>query len=176
MSSLTAWGNFLVIVGSSAGALIGLTFVVITLSTQMPGRELGRGIGAFTTPTTVDFGTVLLICALLSAPWSSFLPPAVLLGVCGIAGLIYTFVIRRRQRTMETYDPVLEDILAYTIGPYAAYGALLVAAFLLPGDATAALFIVGGSALLLLFIGIHNAWDVVTYMIIQRLTPKDKPE
>lgn len=176
MSSLTGWDNFFVIVGSSAGALIGLTFVVITLAAQMPGQDLSRGIAAFTTPTTVYFGTVLLICALLSAPWSSFVPPAMLLGICGVAGIGYTGVITRRQRAMESYKLVLEDILAYTIGPCAAYAALVVAAFLLPSDASAALFVVGGAALLLLFIGIHNAWDVVTFMIVQRLGSPNKPE
>ena len=179
MSSLTAWGNFLVIVGSSAGALTGLTFVVISLSTQMQGRELDRGIAAFNTPTTVDFGAVLLICALLSAPWSSFTPLAALLGVCALAGVIYTYIILRRQRameSMETYQRVREDVLAYTVGPFVAYAGLLVAAILLPGNASAALFVIGGAMLLLLFIGIHNAWDVVTWITIHHIAPGDHPE
>lgn len=179
MSSLSAWGNFFVIVGSSAGALTGLTFVVISISAQMQGRALDRGIAAFNTPTTVDFGAVLLVCALLSAPWTSFVPPAVLLGVCGVAGLIYTYIILRRQRameSMETYLRVLEDVLAYTVGPAAAYVALLVAAILLPAESSVALFVIGGAALLLLFIGIHNAWDVVTYITVHHLAPSDKPE
>ena len=31
-----------------------------------------------------------------------------------------------------------------------------------------AVFVVGGAALLLLFIGIHNAWDTVTYHVFVR--------
>jgi hypothetical protein len=35
MTALGGWGNFYVIVGSSAGALIGLQFVVMTLIANM---------------------------------------------------------------------------------------------------------------------------------------------
>jgi len=35
-------------------------------------------------------------------------------------------------------------------------------------DQTWALFTVGGVALFLLFIGIHNAWDTVTYIAATR--------
>ena len=36
MTALSGWENFYVIVGSSAGALIGLQFVVMTLIADMP--------------------------------------------------------------------------------------------------------------------------------------------
>ena len=39
MNVLAGWENFYVIVGSSAGALIGLQFVVITLIADMPLRD-----------------------------------------------------------------------------------------------------------------------------------------
>src|SRR5947209_6821558 len=72
MALLTAWDNFYVIVGSSAGALIGLTFVVITLIDRtQEWRDMDGGLAAFTTPTVVHFGTVLLVAAMLSAPWRS---------------------------------------------------------------------------------------------------------
>jgi hypothetical protein len=35
---------------------------------------------------------------------------------------------------------------------------------LLPHDEAPLLFVIGASALLLLFVGIHNAWDSVTYI------------
>jgi len=39
MSALSGWENFYVIVGSSAGALIGLQFVVITLIAEIPNEK-----------------------------------------------------------------------------------------------------------------------------------------
>jgi len=41
-----------------------------------------------------------------------------------------------------------------------------VAAVLLRRDPAACLFVIGAAALLLLFIGIHNAWDTVTYLTV----------
>jgi hypothetical protein len=43
----------------------------------------------------------------------------------------------------------------------------LAAAFFVRDYAHRSLFAVGFSALMLLFIGIHNAWDAVTYITIE---------
>jgi hypothetical protein len=50
-----------------------------------------------------------------------------------------------------------------------------VAAILLPRSPAPSLFVIGGAALLLLFIGIHNSWDTVIYIAVERLQPK-KPQ
>src|SRR5258708_39222985 len=68
VSPLTAWDNFYVIIGSSAWALTGVTFLAITLVAGAPRRSRGWGIGAVTTPTAVHFGVVLLIAAINHAP------------------------------------------------------------------------------------------------------------
>ena len=68
MTALTGWENFYVIVGSSAGALIGLQFVVITLIADMPIAVGQAQAGdAFATPTIVHFGAVLLLSAISAA-------------------------------------------------------------------------------------------------------------
>jgi len=71
MSTLHEWESFYVIVGSSAGALIGLQFVVITLVAERPALRSAEGGAAFSTPSVVHFAVVLLLSAILSAPWSS---------------------------------------------------------------------------------------------------------
>ena len=69
MAVAVGWENFYVIVGSSAGALIGLQFVVITLIASRPiTRDTARAGGAFATLSVVHFGVVLLLSAVLSAP------------------------------------------------------------------------------------------------------------
>jgi len=150
MSPFTAWENFYVIVGSSAGALTGLTFVAITLvaGTRMPGAS--RGIAAFTTPTAVQFGAVLGFSAMLSAPWPALSQPGFVLGLSGLAGVLYTAVVVRRQHQQESYEPVLEDWVWYAVFPLVAYIALVAAAILLPTSPTPALFAIGGVILLLL--------------------------
>lgn len=49
-----------------------------------------------------------------------------------------------------------------------AYGTFLFAALTVALHVTAALFSIAAMTLLLLFIGIHNAWDTVTYIAIDR--------
>ncbi len=62
MTVLDGWENFYVIVGSSAGALIGLQFVVITLIAAKPIARVDALAGdAFATPSVVHFGVVLLL-------------------------------------------------------------------------------------------------------------------
>ena len=80
---LNAWENFYIIVGSSAGALTGLQFVVIVLIAEVRPRSSGGEISAFGTPTVVHFCAVLLLGAILSAPWGALSNVAFALGVCG---------------------------------------------------------------------------------------------
>jgi hypothetical protein len=108
--------NFCGIVGSSAGALIGLQFVVLTLIAEMPSaRADAQAAGAFATPSVVHSGVVLL------------LPPILM-----------------------------------------AYAALGVSAWVAGASARTAMFLAGAVTLLLLFVGIHNAWDTVTQLVFVR--------
>jgi hypothetical protein len=176
MSALSGWENFYVIVGTSAGALIGLTFVAVTLTREARVRGAGQGIPAYNTPTIVHFGVVLFVCALLSAPWPDLVPPALILGPCGLVGVIYSLIVTRRLRRFGNYAPVLEDWLANSAAPLTAYLALIVSAALLPSNPEAALFIIAGAILLLLFDSIHNAWDVATYIVVQQVSRKGEHE
>jgi hypothetical protein len=161
---LSAWESFYVIVGGAAAALTGLMFVVVTLIADRQRAGSGEASGAFATPNVVHFCAALLIAAILSAPWPALWNAGLLLGICGLAGVIYSIVIIRRARHQTDYQPVLEDWLWHTIFPFIAYTTLVIAALLIPGNASLALFVIGAAALLLLFIGIHNAWDTITYM------------
>jgi len=163
LSPFAAWESFYVIVGSSAAALTGLQFVVIVLSAEARSVR-GPEVSAFGTPTVVHFCAVLLISAILSAPWQAVAGARLALGTCGAAGIAYMVIIIRRARRQMGYTPVLEDWLWHGAFPLIAYPALLVAALVLRRDPTRCLFTIAATALLLLFIGIHNAWDAVTYI------------
>ena len=166
MTELSGWENFYVIVGSSAGALIGLQFVVITLIADFPVmRDAERAGSAFATPTVVHFGAALLLCAIQSAPWHGIGPAAVLVGVVGLGGVLYAAIVTRRARQQTAYRPEFEDWLFHILLPFAAYALLAVSAYAARSHARQALFGVAAAALLLLFIGIHNAWDAVTYYV-----------
>ena len=168
MTALTGWENFYVIVGSSAGALIGLQFVVLTLSANRPVVQGQAQAGAaFATPTIVHFAAVLLLSAIVSAPWHGVVNPAALWGLIGLSGIAYETLIIRRMRSQTVYRPVFEDWVFHVALPFAAYVMLAGSAYVARTHIGEALFGMGAAALLLLFIGIHNAWDAITYHIFQ---------
>jgi hypothetical protein len=165
-SPLAPWANYYVIVGSAAAALTGLLFVVVSLISRRRDLPSGDAIAAFNTPSVMHFCAALAVAALLSAPWPVLWPAALLLGLVGLWGLCYSGVVARRMRRQASYHPVLEDWAWHVVFPLAAYVALVIAALLLPGYPGALLFLVGAATVMLLFIGIHNAWDNVTYLIV----------
>ena len=169
MTAFAGWSNFYVIVGSSAGALIGLQFVVMTLITNMPVRPgQGQAGAAFATPTIIHFGTVLLLSAILNAPWRGVSTATILAGLLGLTGTVYQAIVTRRIRRQTIYTPELEDWLFHVLLPFAAYVTLATSAGVAHAHQREALFGVGAASLLLLFTGIHNAWDAVTYHVFVR--------
>lgn len=161
--------SFYVIVGSSAGALIGLQFVVMSLLADLPVARADAQAGeAFGTPNAVQIGIVLLVSAIVSAPWHGIAMVAVLWGIVGLGGLVYVAVVARRMRSQTAYRPVFEDWLFRFLLPLTGYALLTFSACVVYSYARPAMFFVGAGALLLLFIGIHNAWDTVIYHVFVR--------
>ena len=165
MSELAKWDSFYVIVGSASGALIGLQFVVMTLIADRPELRMSGTGPAFATPTIVHFSAALLLSALERVPWQSILASAVLWGLVGFLGAGYAVAVIRRMRRQTVYRPVFEDWLFFAALPLAAYVTLAVSAFAAPYHTGGALFGVAAATLLLLFVGIHNAWDSVAFHV-----------
>jgi hypothetical protein len=159
-SALVGWDIFYVMIGSSAAALTGLTFVVIALATDAH-RIDPQGMRAFVSPTIVHFGTVLALAAFLSVPRQSMVSLSIGLGAVGVAGLTYSGITGASMHQMgKGYVPVVEDWLWHVIFPIGVYLALLAMAFLIWKEPDAAPYGVAAASTVLLFIGIHNAWDV----------------
>jgi hypothetical protein len=166
MELLRGWESFYVIVGSSAGALIGLQFVVITLIGETTITQGMQAAGdAFSTPTIVHFGIVLFLSGTLSAPWTSMRGPEILAGATALFGTIYTLIVLRRMRRQPAYAPETEDWIFHFALPLIAYAVMAISCMFEPAHARGALFGIAAAVLLLLFIGIHNAWDSVEYIV-----------
>jgi hypothetical protein len=183
---LTDWQSFYVIVGSSGAALIGLQFIVITLIAQSSIKSSHTQLGAFGTPQLVHFGAALSVAAVMSAPWHTLQPAAIGIGLCGVVGLVFVGLVLRRSRKQQDYKLVWEDWLWHAIVPFVVYAALIIAAFMVQRSAIT-LFVVAAIALSLVFIGIRNAWDTVTFIVVERMpeaaarqaaqaSPQQKPQ
>ncbi len=169
MTPFTEWQTFYEIMGSAAGALTGLQFVTMALVADLPMGPAESQIGAeFSTPTVVYFGTVLLVAALLAMPWRGVTAPAIIWGIAGAAGTAYTLVAGWRMRVQHVYKPVLEDWIFRLAVPLTGYVAVATSACIAPFARRPALFVLAAAALVLLFNGIHNAWDNVTYIVFTR--------
>ena len=174
MATLSAWQNFYVIVGSAGAALIGIQFVVIAFVSNLNKNPTAESISAFATPTVLHLGGALLVSAIMCAPWPSLFSASVVLAACGVAGLGYGAIVIFRARRQTIYKPVLEDWLWHVILPCGIHAAIALAAVFLRAATQRALFVIGAAALGLLLIGIHNAWDTVTYMVISSSSDKSE--
>ena len=171
--ALAAWQGFYVIVGSSAGALTGLQFVVVALVANMPDtRPFARTASAFATPTIVHFGTVLILACIFSAPWTSIAMPMLLAALGGAFGFVYCTVVARIAHRVEDYKAVMEDWIFHVLLPATAYLMMTIAAVESLWHTRGALFAVAGSTIVLLVVGIHNAWDSVVYVASMRRQPE----
>ena len=178
--ALADWQSFYVLVGSSAAALTGLTFVVITISAErgdVTGSAAARlaGLRVFITPTAVHFAAALWLSALMSIPGETAIALQVLLTASGLTGLSYCAPLLPRMRGRSFgYKPFLSDWIWNATLPVAAYMALTAAGLMLPSRLAPSLYMVSGVVLLLLFIGIHNAWDVVVWMTTERHAHRER--
>ena len=165
-SALSAWESFYVIVGSSGGALIGLQFVVITLIADR--RQLARSgtLNAFGTPTVAHLTGALVLSAVMSAPWPSIVTLSLAIATCGVVGLGYGVVVIRRVRRQSDYEAVWEDWFWFAALPFLAYAVLTGVALWLPARPAMGLFVVAATALALLLVGIHNAWDSIVHIVV----------
>ena len=169
-TALGGWEDFYLIVGSAAAALTGLQFVVITLVSEAQSRSTSTGaLGAFATPTIVHFCAALFVSVVMCAPWPRLSEPAFVIGTGGAVGLAYTGIVVLRATRQTAYQMVAEDWIWHVTFPVVAYGVQLVAGFLLASVTVVASFAIAASSLLLVYIGIHNAWDTSTFMIEERL-------
>lgn len=161
---LASWNSFYVMIGSAAATLTGLMFVVITLVSDEKRAASEAGVSLFSSPTVVHFCCPLLTAALMSAPFRSLGPIAIVLGISGCAGILFVVRIAFQTSRLTSYRPDAEDWIWHVFLPLFAYALILLGAIAMQGAAARALFAPATGVTLLIFVGIHNAWDVVTFL------------
>ena len=164
---LQSWNNFYVIVGTAAAGLTGLMFVVVSLSTRAAAERREEGVRAFVTPTVVFFATVLAVGALMTVPSISagVLGSVLALGGLGLLGYMFS---RRGHKIWKENALGRDDWLAYIGLPVLCYALLLLAGVCVWARAPFGLELLGLTAILLLLVGVRNAWDLVLWMVQQQ--------
>ncbi len=164
---IEGWHEFYLLVGTSAAALTGLMFVVISISPETIAERPKAGVRAFVTPTMVFFTTALAVSALMLVPHIAPAPLALLLALTSVAGLAYLLWIRVhhywREQKLDAEDWV------FFIGlPFLSYLLLLAAAIAIWRGGALGAPTLAFVTLLLLVVGIHNAWDLVIWLAQKR--------
>ena len=167
-SIFKAWENFYVITGSSSAALTGLVFIVVTLSTDLRRRvgtvQTSEGTSIFSSPTVVHFCAAFFNSVVYAAPWHVPAFAGILIGLAGLFGVAYSINTGRRASRLDNYTADRSDWIWFIILPLISYLALCVGGFCLARFSGSASYTIAAATVLLIFIGIHNAWDVVTYL------------
>lgn len=110
---LNGWDNFYIMAGTAGATLIGLLFVIITLGTHLPSSGVAQGARAFLTPTLVHFGSVLFQALVVLVPWPSVWRVGVILGFCGLVGLVYLMEVVFKRRKIQFVSLHLLDWIPY---------------------------------------------------------------
>ena len=163
---LQSWNNYYYMVGSAAAGLIGLLFVVVTLTAGFEATKARRGQALYMTPTVLNFAMVFSISAGLLAPglpmWAAgtVVGLFVVLGLAGVARACWGIGCAAGKNEA----PHWSDFWMYGITPGLAYGGLGVAAAGLGAGLVWAPFAMAACLLGLLLASIRNAWDLLTWI------------
>jgi hypothetical protein len=169
---LRDWSEYFFLIGSAAGGLIGLLFVIVTLTAGRERSALERGQKLYMTPIVFHLGGVLLLSGMAIAPPTTPEALALTSGVIALIGLVSgTRIATGISRLPPTTSGGWFDVWWYGIIPAAIYVVLLTAAggmWLLRGWAVA---VMAGALMALLLTSMHLAWDLVTYLAPRRNEP-----
>jgi hypothetical protein len=157
------WTDFYFLLGSSAAGLIGLLFVVVTLTagSQNPNTERGRHL--FMTPVVFHFAVVLTISALCTSEQMGSQPLAFVIGAASLIGLCYMgngAIQLRNPKVTQHWT----DFWYYGALPLMGYALMLVSAIAVGMRADWASMALAAVILGFLLLGIRNAWDLVTWI------------
>lgn len=155
------WHDFYLTTGAGAAAILGATFIVATLTSNV--RERSIGLKGFVTPTAVHLASVFTGSALLLMPTLDVVRAVATFFLGGSAGVIYCAIVWMRIRHMKIDVP---DRLWYAGLPVLCYLAFAVGAVLIWQGRMFAFELFGMAFVALMIIGVRNAWDMATFMIM----------
>jgi hypothetical protein len=159
------WENFYLIVGPSAAALIGLMFVVVTLTQGRDRQQIEAGKHLYTSPIVWHLGVVLVLSG---GAVAAEIPPMFFGSVAGGLALLGVAmgvrsaigIMRRRISGPDS----LFDMVWYGLMPALAYVGLGISALAVLKGCDWSANAVAAALMALLLVSIHAEWDLVTFL------------
>ena len=160
---LEMWHEFYLLIGTAGVTLTGLLFVVVSLGPRVVAENQATGVRSFISPNAVYFTTTLVVSAVFLVPDLSPMAIGALLCVGGVGSLGYLAYTKVHQRWLRNKLPLLDWI--WFVGlPIAGYVLLIVSGIGFFMQAGMSAHGVAVALILLLVIGIRNAWDLVLWI------------
>lgn len=91
--------------------------------------------------------------------------PSVIVSLTGFFGVSYLGTVALRMRKEIAYLSELHDWVYRIFIPLTGFGILTCSSFMMVNHQHEMLFGIGIATLILLFVGIHNAWDNIAYTV-----------
>jgi hypothetical protein len=173
---LHEWHDFYVLLGTASATLVGLMFVAASIGATVFNEEHRGALEAFITPTVVHFAAVLFACLVITMPTHHWEGLSALLGVGGLAGLIYGGRVLVQLIIRHRFNVELIDRLFYALLPLAGYLLALAAAVLGFLHVAASAYVMAAALLVLLLAGLRNAWDMMLWIMIRSPGGTPPPE
>ena len=159
------WDSFYLLIGGAAGALIGLMFVVATLTSGRDRTAASRGASIYMTPVVFHFAVVLVIGALALAPGIKTGAAGMIILACALGGLAHAVsIVVRLNKPVGPEPPHWSDVWCYGVAPAAIYVGLVGAAVAIWIAPAVAADGIAAALLALLLMSVRNAWDLVTWL------------
>jgi hypothetical protein len=174
---LETWRDFYLLIGTAGVTLTGLLFVVVSLGPRLISERQGHSTRAFLSPNAFFFTTTLVVSAMLMAPGLPANVIGTLLCVGAVGSLGYLVYTKAHEQWRRNQLPFLDWI--WFVGlPFATYGLLLLFGIGILLQEALALHGVAAALVLLLVVGIRNAWDMVIWVSQKEplVQPKPAPE
>jgi len=145
-----------------------LLFVAISLGAGLSTAQGLDATRAFLTPTLILFGGVMFQCLAALAPRPSAWPVGIILGLCGLAGLVNQVYVILKQFKMNIATLDWLDWALFSAVPALGYASLIAGAAGLIAEKSFAPYAIAGAITLLLFAGIFGAWDLTLWIARNR--------
>jgi hypothetical protein len=157
---LEHWGEFYLLIGTAAAALVALLFVALSIGAGVIAPSAKTR--TYMSPVAFHFASVLGGSALALVPSHTAFSLAALAGLGALGGAAYSSFVIHRLFADDIAD--LADRFCYGLLPLASYAAALVSAWLFLAARAHAADLLACSLGVLLLVNIRNAWDLMLAM------------
>src|SRR4051794_34804657 len=118
------WEDFYLLIGSAAAALIGLLFVVVTLTTRMGRCDAERGARLYMSPIVFHLAAIFVLSAVAMAPGLPQPATAVFAGAAAFVGLGVGCLVSTALGRAGAPAAHWSDLWFYGVAPAALYAML----------------------------------------------------